>query len=108
MTAKIVAQKTGRFLPTLTEIVAPGVVPPLAIQPVPSVDAAVNEELIREIMRRLNATLETRLREALGALVLEQVQWLGPRLRHEIETVVRQVAQDAAGNFVQPGARLKQ
>ncbi len=101
--------KAPRFLPTLTEVVHPQ-----ELGGTRAVHAAggghlghqaqglQQEELVREVMRRLNASLEVRLREAIGTVVVEQVQLLAPRLRQEIEMVVRQVVADAAGGQADP------
>jgi hypothetical protein len=86
-----------RFLPTLTEVVHPSDLG-AAHQAV----GLQNEQLVREVMRRLNSSLEVRLREAIGTVVVEQVQMLAPRLRQEIEMVVRQVVAEALGD--QPDA----
>ncbi len=83
-----------RFLPTLTEVVRPGE----AYAAPQSSPGNYDEQLVREVMRRLNTSLEVRLREALGTVVVEQVQLLGPRLRQEIELVVRQVVAEAASD----------
>ncbi len=71
--------------------------------PVHQAQGLQQEQLVREVMRRLNSSLEVRLREAIGTVVVEQVQLLAPRLRQEIEMVVRQVVADAAGE--EPGAQ---
>ena len=81
-----------RFLPTLTEVVHPS-----ELGAATQASGLQNEQLVREVMRRLNSSLEVRLREAIGTVVVEQVQLLAPRLRQEIEMVVRQVVADATG-----------
>jgi hypothetical protein len=59
--------------------------------------------LIQRVMQRIDLTLERRLREAIAAKVLEQTRALGPALREEIETVVRQaVAQAFEDEIAQP------
>jgi hypothetical protein len=73
-----------RYVPTLTEVVN---------TPAPSGAAAVplsQEQLIHRVMQRVDLTLERRLREAIAATVLEQTRSLGPLLRDEIESVVRE------------------
>ncbi len=66
-----------RFLPTLTEVVqAPALVQPPAAAP-PSAD---QEEIIRRVLQRLDASLELRLRQELESIVREAVAMeLNPR-----------------------------
>jgi hypothetical protein len=88
-----------RFVPTLTEVVQP------ANSPGPftdgtsaaAVDRADEERLVQRILARVNLILEGRLREALGQLILDHTERLTPRLREEIESVVRQSVSDAFG-----------
>jgi hypothetical protein len=82
-----------RYVPTLTEVVtpeapAPGVVPPPSIE-------LLQEQIIHRVMQRVDLSLERRLREAVATLVLEQTRNLGPLLREEIESVVRQSVAEA-------------
>ncbi|MBC7435062.1 MAG: hypothetical protein H7332_03210 [Bdellovibrionales bacterium] len=81
-----------RFVPTLTEVVqnrelAPA---PPAVQP-----AVLQEQIIHRVMQRVDLSLERRLRESVATLVLEQTRSLGPMLREEIESVVRQSVSEA-------------
>ena len=46
-------------------------------------------------MQRVDLTLERRLREAIATTVLEQTRSLGPLLRDEIESVVRETVSQA-------------
>jgi hypothetical protein len=89
-----------RYVPTLTEVVktpaSPGVSP----------GGLSQEQLILRVMQRVDLTLERRLREAIATTVLEQTRSLGPLLRDEIESVVRETvaqvfADEAAGQRTQ-------
>lgn len=80
----------SRFVPTLTEVVqylpsqtqsAAEIVTPVALPA---------ELMLQRVMQRVDLVLERRLREAVGQLILEHTQTLIPRLREEIELVVRQ------------------
>jgi hypothetical protein len=79
-----------RYVPTLTEVVesaadpGPGSATPLS-----------QEQLIQRVMRRVDLTLERRLREAVAAAVIEQTRAIGPLLREEIEAVVRETVAQA-------------
>lgn len=84
-----------RFLPTLTEVFQPA--PPAL--PVSAPDEAAlpltlspeqQDQMIMRVLQRIDATLEPRLREAVGQLILEHTETLALRLREEIELVVRQ------------------
>jgi hypothetical protein len=79
-----------RYVPTLTEVVVSGTRANPESAPAPS-----QEQLIQRVMRRVDLTLERRLREAVAAVVLEQTRAIGPILREEIEVVVRQTLAEA-------------
>lgn len=84
-----------RFVPTLTEVVA--AVPPPTVGPT-AFQARwrdLEEPLVQRILQRVDLALERRMREALARVVLEQTQLLMPKLRDEIESVVRQAVNDA-------------
>lgn len=80
----------SRFVPTLTEVVLylPSQTPFAAeiVAPV----ALPAELMLQRVMQRVDLVLERRLREAVEQLILEHTQTLIPRLREEIELVVRQ------------------
>ena len=95
-----------RFVPTLTEVVQPGSVAPAfassGSQPPPEEDFcwAMAEPLalpsdrealmVQRVLQRIDLVLEQRLQEVVAQLILEHAQTLVPRLREEIELVVRQ------------------
>ena len=101
-----------RFVPTLTEVVHPQ---PKAT-PVPAADdcggtlelpADLQAHMVQRVLQRVDLTLERGLREAVGQLILEHTQTLAPRLREEIELVVRQsVNQAFEQEMAQMTARL--
>ena len=84
-----------RFLPTLTEVFQPA--PPALPVSAPG-EAALpltlspeqQDQMVMRVLQRIDATLEPRLREAVGQLILEHTETLALRLREEIELVVRQ------------------
>lgn len=80
-----------RFVPTLTEVVQ--------ARQSQAVEApafqGLEEQIIHRVMQRVDLTLERRLRESVATLVLEQTRSLGPLLREEIESVVRQSVSEA-------------
>ncbi len=90
-----------RFVPTLTEVIAPevGAAAPPAVQESsptpessfnPQVGARLEEALVQRVLQRVDLIIERRLREAVGQVILEHTESLTPRLREEIEVVVRQ------------------
>ena len=92
-----------RYVPTLTEVVktAPGTV---AAAPAAGLS---QEQLIHRVMQRVDVTLERRLREAIAATVLEQTRSIGPVLREEIESVVRQTVSQAFAEELEAGQRAR-
>lgn len=87
-----------RFVPTLTEIVQPEPSPaPVSgkgVTPM-AMSAELEDQMVKRVLQRVDLTLERRLREAVGQLILEHTQTLAPRLREEIEEVVRQSVSQA-------------
>jgi hypothetical protein len=93
-----------RFVPTLTEVVMPeapevqrqaggssgsiGTEVPTMV-PAPSAKE-MEEALVQRVLQRVDLIIERRLREAVGQVILEHTETLAPRLRDEIELVVRQ------------------
>jgi hypothetical protein len=51
--------------------------------------------MVQRVLQRVDLVLERRLREVVGQLILEHTQTLTPRLREEIEVVVRQSVSQA-------------
>ena len=62
---------------------------------VSALPAELEEQMVQRVLQRVDLMLERRLREAVGQLILEHTQTLVPRLREEIETVVRQSVNQA-------------
>lgn len=97
-----------RFVPTLTEVVQPALAhepPATAEQAEMSVALSVQlqDQIAQRVLRRVDLLLERRLREAVGQLILEHTQSLAPRLREEIEQIVRQTISQA---FEQEAAQV--
>lgn len=90
-----------RYVPTLTEVIKPA---PAPATPGPGLTP---EQLIHRVMQRVDMTLERRLREGIATMVLEQTRELGPLLRDEIESVVRETVAQAFADEAAAGARPK-
>jgi hypothetical protein len=103
-----------RFVPTLTEVVRPMPAPmPMPAAPPetartglpvapPIASAELQEQMVQRVLQRVNLVLERRLREVVGQLILEHTQTLVPRLREEIEDVVRQSVSQALKHEAAP------
>ena len=104
-----------RFVPTLTEVVYPASVSGSPDAMAPTMASAsdpvapphqLEDQLLHRVMQRVDLVLERRLREAVSQLILTHTQALGPRLREEIELVVREsVSQAIAQELPLPTAR---
>lgn len=103
------------FVPTLTEVLREGGVPPETAPPesrptpppeglpVASVvsgasDTAwrsLEDQMVQRVLQRVDLTLERRLHGALAALLASHTRELMPHLRDEIEAVVRRAINEA-------------
>lgn len=83
------------FVPTLTEVVPASALPPPALD---AGEEAMQEQIIHRVMQRVDVVLQRQLNEAVAKVVLEHTRVLAPRLREEIEFVVRQAVTDAIAN----------
>ncbi len=92
-----------RFVPTLTEVVDPAAVSGLSPFKTPALGSTSNsvmkqqleDQLLHRVMQRVDLVLERRLRQAVGQLVVSHTEALVPRLREEIELVVRESVSQA-------------
>jgi len=108
-----------RFVPTLTEVVRPVAAPMPAPGPAAAVTPAASiashaplstsapsldlqEQMVQRVLQRVDLMLDRRLREVVGQLILEHTQSLAPRLREEIEDVVRKSVSQAFANETAP------
>ncbi|GAO23474.1 hypothetical protein ALISP_3294 [Alicycliphilus sp. B1] len=53
------------------------------------------EYVVHRVMQRVDVALDQRLREAIAQVVQEQTRFLVPRLRDEVESVVRHAVYEA-------------
>lgn len=87
-----------RFVPTLTEVVLPTPATPEGVMPAAApvaLSADLENQMVQRVLQRVDLMLERRLRESVGQLILAHTQSLTPRLREEIERVVRQSVSQA-------------
>lgn len=81
-----------RFVPTLTEVVGPA---PRVARAEVTAPAALEAELTRRVLRRVDTLLERRVREAAAAVLAQQTSRLTLLLRTEIEKAVQQAVAQA-------------
>ena len=89
-----------RFVPTLTDVVQPAdhISKPSPDRPISDFQhnaLQLEDQIVHRVMQRVDLVLERRLREAVAQVILSQTQTLGPRLREEIELVVRESVSQA-------------
>ena len=88
--------KPPRIVPTLTEIVQVATDSGSTAADGNGLDAeALQRQIVQRVLHRVDVTLDRRLREAVGALVMEQTQNLAPLLREHIEIAVRDAVRQA-------------
>jgi hypothetical protein len=78
-----------RFVPTLTDVVEPAGYSSF-FKTTRHDEGQLEDQIVHRVMQRVDLVLERRLREAVGQVILAHTQTLGPRLREEIELVVRE------------------
>lgn len=95
-----------RFVPTLTDVVQQlDASSPQVVTSDDQHDAArLEDQIVHRVMQRVDLVLERRLREAVAQVILSQTQALGPRLREEIELVVRESVTQAVAQELPPGS----
>lgn len=86
-----------RFVPVLTEVVDAVPAAPVseAVPLAPAAAEALEDQLLHRVMQRVDVVLERNLQDAVASMVLQHTHALVPRLREEIEFVVRQAVSEA-------------
>lgn len=84
-----------RFVPTLTEVVRPGVVPP--------VTAVIDpEHLTEQVLQAIKPRLEQQLRASLHAWVEEHMRRVAPQLQQDMEAAVKEAVTQATASQAAP------
>ena len=98
------ASSPPRFVPTLTDVVQM-TGQALQVNTWQASDSQLEDQIVHRVMQRVDLVLERRLREAVAQVILTHTQSLGPRLREEIELVVRESVIQAVAQELpqQPG-----
>ena len=73
---------------------------PAARRPLPP---GMEEYMVHRVMQRVDVVLDQRLREAIALVVQEQTRSVLPRLREEIESVVRHAVYEAVADELASG-----
>ena len=63
----------------------------------------MEEYMVHRVMQRVDVVLDQRLREAIALVVQEQTRSVLPRLREEIESVVRHAVYEAVADELASG-----
>jgi len=96
-----------RFVPTLTDVVHPAdqFSPKSPLAGVQRNAMQLEDQIVHRVMQRVDLVLERRLREAVAQVILSHTQALGPRLREEIELVVRESVSQAVAQELPLGSQ---
>jgi len=92
------------FPPAPAPVVEALAVPPMAAKALPH---GFEEDLVHRVMQRVDVVLDQRLREAIATVVQEQTRSMVPRLREEVESVVRQSVYEAVADELSPAHNAK-
>lgn len=79
-----------RFLPTLTEVVQPPLLPVEPPEDLAAKEAARREVFAQRLREQLREALDDRMQDAVAYAMLEQVDAIGERLRRQMEEMVRE------------------
>ena len=63
----------------------------------------MEEYMVHRVMQRVDVVLDQRLREAIALVIQEQTRFVLPRLREEIESVVRHAVYEAVADELASG-----
>lgn len=86
-------------------LAAPAGQPLLAASPAArALPDGIEEYMVHRVMQRVDVVLDQRLREAIATVVQEQTRSVLPRLREEIESVVRHAVYEAVADELASGA----
>ncbi len=72
----------------------------------PQIPEGMEEYMVHRVMQRVDVVLDQRLRDAIATVVQEQTRSVLPRLREEIESVVRHAVYEAVADELASGAAL--
>lgn len=96
--ANVAAEPAAADARQAASTASPGATPTAAKSPTPSARAlpeGMEEYVVHRVMQRVDVVLDQRLRDAIATVVQEQTRSVLPRLREEIESVVRNAVYEA-------------
>lgn len=85
-----------RFVPTLTEVVQPGL--PITPSP-PPIDPA---QLAEQVLKLVKPRLEQQLRASLQAVIEQHLRTAAPRIRGELQDAIQAAVSKAIANVNAP------
>ena len=85
-----------RFVPTLTEVVQPGL--PISPSPAP-IDPA---QLAEQVLKLVKPRLEQQLRASLQAVIEQHLRAAAPRMRSELQDAIQTAVSQAIANASSP------
>lgn len=85
-----------RFVPTLTEVVQPGL--PIAPSPTP-IDPA---QLAEQVLKLVKPRLEQQLRASLQAVIEQHLRAAAPRMRSDLQDAIQVAVTQAIANLNAP------
>lgn len=74
---------------------------------VPVLPPGFEELMVHRVMQRVDVVLDERLRDAIATVVQEQTRSILPRLREEIESVVRHAVYEAVADELASGSAVE-
>lgn len=95
------AQQRPSTFAAAASVGMPPVSAPVAARALPE---GMEEYMVHRVMQRVDVVLDQRLREAIATVVQEQTRSVLPRLREEIESVVRHAVYEAVADELASGA----
>ncbi|MBV7460066.1 hypothetical protein KW832_10120 [Acidovorax sp. sif0632] len=100
--AAVAAPASSSSPASLASTLGPSKTPrPQLTRPLPE---GMEEYMVHRVMQRVDVVLDQRLREAIATVVQEQTRSVLPRLREEIESVVRHAVYEAVADELASGA----
>jgi len=103
--AQLVAAKAGETSPAQESAIAserPDAEPVVSTA-TGDLPAGIEEYVVHRLMQRVDLVLDQRLREAIALVVQEQTRSMVPRLREEVESVVRHAVYEAVAEELADG-----
>ena len=85
-------------VPAVPEPAASQAAPPAALDLSGALPHGIEELVVHRVMQRVDVVLDQRLREAIALVVQEQTRSMVPRLREEVESVVRHAVYEAVAD----------